>query len=69
MLKHKFLAPGFHHLCFKASSTKKVDSIYRLMKSRTYIFDKPQKYPEYTKKYYAVFFADPDGMKLEVAYY
>src|SRR3989338_7547828 len=40
-----------------------------------YKFDTPGfhhlclKYPEYTDKYYAVYFADPDGIKLEVAYY
>jgi len=39
------------------------------MKKGTFIFDTPQKYPNYTDKYYAVYFADPDGIKLEVAYY
>jgi len=67
--KHKFTAPGFHHLCLKARSTKVVDSVYKLIKAKTHAYDAPQKYPEYSKKYYAVFFADPDGMKLEVAYY
>jgi catechol 2,3-dioxygenase-like lactoylglutathione lyase family enzyme len=67
--KHVFGAPGFHHLCLKARSTEGVDAIYELVKEKTRVFDKPQKYPEYSPKYYAVFFADPDGMKIEVAYY
>ncbi len=67
--KHKFSAPGFHHLCVKARSEKEVDAIYEMIKNETHIFDPPQRYPKYTKKYYAVFFSDPDGMKLEVAYY
>ncbi len=29
----------------------------------------PQAYPQYTLDYYAVFFSDPDGIELEVAYY
>src|SRR3989338_2241614 len=64
-----FSAPGLHHLCFKASSCEEVDRVYELIKSKTKIFDAPQNYPEYSPYYYAVFFADPDGIKLEVAYY
>ncbi|MFA6533888.1 MAG: VOC family protein [Patescibacteria group bacterium] len=68
--KYKFDAPGLHHLCLKARSVKQVNQIYKLLlKQRVYIFDAPQKIPEYTDKYYAVYFADPDGIKLEVAYY
>ena len=67
--KHKFSAPGFHHLCIKAGSEREVDEVYELVKSDTRVFDLPQKYPKYTEKYYAVFFSDPDGMKLEVAFY
>jgi len=29
------------------------------------ILDAPAEYPEYAPGYYAVFFADPDGLKLE----
>lgn len=68
--KYKFDAPGLHHLCLKARSVKQVDRVYQfLRKQRVHIFDEPQKCPEYTDKYYAVYFADPDGIKLEVAYY
>lgn len=67
--RYKFSAPGFHHLCFKAISTKQVDKVYNSVKNKTKIFNNPKKYPQYNKRYYAVFFADPDGMKLEVAYY
>jgi len=67
--KHKFSAPGFHHLCVKARSPEEVDEVYEMIKNETHIFAVPKKYPEYTEKYYAVFFSDPDGMKLEVAYY
>ena len=36
---------------------------------KIFVFDEPKAYPEYTPKYYAVFFADPDGIKIEIAYY
>jgi len=68
-LRYKFSAPGLHHICFKACSKKQVDTIYTKIKNKTHVFDSPQKYPQYTKKYYAVFFSDPDKIKLEVAYY
>ena len=33
------------------------------------LIDPPKLYPQYAPDYYAVFFRDPDGIKLEVAYY
>lgn len=63
-------APGFHHLCMKAESPQQVDELHaELVEAGTSVFNPPKSYPQYTESYYAVFFADPDGMKLEVAYY
>ncbi len=33
------------------------------------VLDTPAEYPHYGESYYAVFFADPDGMKLELVHY
>lgn len=67
---YKFTAPGLHHLCLKAESPERVDEIHRgLLEKGVTVTDAPQKYPEYAEKYYAVFFTDPDGIRLEVAYY
>jgi catechol 2,3-dioxygenase-like lactoylglutathione lyase family enzyme len=33
------------------------------------ILDPPTEYPAYGAGYYAVFFADPDGLKLEFVHY
>ena len=68
--QYRFDAPGLHHLCLKANSPELVDQIYQsLVKKGVHIFDAPKKYPNYTDKYYAIYFADPDGIKLEIAYY
>lgn len=68
--QYQFDAAGLHHLCLKARSAELVNQIYQsLLKKDAYIFDAPQKYPNYTDRYYAVYFTDPDGIKLEVAYY
>ena len=32
------------------------------------LYDSPREYPEYRPGYYAVFFEDPDRLKLEVTY-
>ena len=32
------------------------------------ILDPPREYPHYSPGYYSVFFADPDGIKLELVY-
>ena len=61
---------GIHHICFKVSSAEAVDSLFAFLKKEgTHIFDEPKAYPQYTKNYYAIFFADPDGIKIEVARY
>jgi len=68
--EYKFGSPGIHHFCFKAKSKGKVDEFYELLlKEGVEICDAPAAYPEYTEDYYAVFFFDPDGIKLELAYY
>ena len=68
--KYVFLSPGLHHFCFKAASKEKVDEFHKLLVSEEVkICNPPKHYPQYTDKYYAVFFFDPDGIKLEVAFY
>lgn len=62
---HNRYAPGLHHLAFRAPSRTAVDELHeRLVALGVTILDPPAEYP-YTPGYYAVFFSDPDGMKLE----
>src|SRR3954471_11903433 len=56
---------GFHHYAFELSSRKDVDDLGAfLVKHGMRVLDPPGAYNG-DKNYYAVFFADPDGMKLE----
>ena len=58
---------GLHHLAFRARSRADVDAFHDfLVREKVEVLDPPAEYPQYGKDYYAVFFADPDGMKLEV---
>ena len=55
---------GFHHYAFELSSRKDVDELGAfLAKNKMTIVDPPGEY--YEPSYYAVYFTDPDGMKLE----
>jgi glyoxylase I family protein len=63
---HDRYAPGLHHLAWTASSRADVDALYALLQRiGATILDAPVEYPHYGAGYYAVFFADPDGLKLE----
>ena len=60
---------GLHHLAFKARRRQDVDEFHRfLVAERLTVLDAPAEYPQYGQNYYAVFFADPDGMKLELVH-
>jgi catechol 2,3-dioxygenase-like lactoylglutathione lyase family enzyme len=61
---------GLHHLAFRALSRADVDRFheYLVAQSPAVILDPPQEYPLYGAGYYAVFFSDPDGIKLELVH-
>jgi glyoxylase I family protein len=57
---------GLHHLAFEASSRAGVDERTAWLRNqRAEIESEPQEYG-YMPGYYAVFFYDPDGIKLEI---
>lgn len=63
-------APGLHHMAFHAESTQRVDAVHDAVAAAGgEVLDPPADYsghPAYGPGYYAAFFADPDGTKLEV---
>ena len=55
---------GFHHYAFELSRRKDVDELYEVLKKHEMkVVDPPDDY--YEGGYYAVYFLDPDGLKLE----
>ena len=65
---HDRNAPGINHLAFGAESRAEVDRMHELLKEiGAHILDAPAEYP-YFPGYYAVYFTDPDGLKLEFAF-
>jgi catechol 2,3-dioxygenase-like lactoylglutathione lyase family enzyme len=63
---HDRHSPGLHHLAWNAENRPDVDAMHALLQRiGATILDAPAEYPRYGRGYYAVFFADPDGLKLE----
>ncbi|WIJ26448.1 VOC family protein [Devosia sp. RR2S18] len=64
---HTLYQPGFHHLAFRVADRAIVDQIHTwLCDSGFAVLEAPRPYPDYPGNYYAVFFLDPDGLKLEI---
>lgn len=67
--QHDRYSVGLHHLAWFAESRADVDAMYALLQEiGATVLDAPADYPKYGDGYYAVFFADPDGMKLEYVF-
>ena len=65
---HDRNAPGFNHMAFSAEDRSDVEKLYELLKQMgATVLDAPAEYP-YSPGYFAVYFADPDGLKLEFAH-
>ena len=63
---HDRYAPGLHHVAWRANSRSDVDGLHGLLlEIGATVLDPPADYPSYEDGYYAVFFADPDGLKFE----
>ncbi len=59
------LAPGLHHLCFRARSNDDVDEIYRTALSLGANIIRAPETGEFAPGYYSVLFEDPDGIRIE----
>jgi catechol 2,3-dioxygenase-like lactoylglutathione lyase family enzyme len=60
---------GLHHLCLEvAESGQLEEAAARLRSLGARITDGPREFPEYRPGYHALFFEDPDGLKLELVW-
>ncbi|KAG0234417.1 hypothetical protein BGW42_006627 [Actinomortierella wolfii] len=76
---HNRFNPGYHHMAFNVDSRDLVDKVHQRVvklideelgkaKEHARILDPPMEYPHYGEGYYAFFFTDMDGLKLEIVY-
>ena len=64
-------AVGVNHVAFRVESRAAVDRFVREFldaRALSALYGGAREYPEYRRGYYAVFFEDPDRLKLELAY-
>jgi catechol 2,3-dioxygenase-like lactoylglutathione lyase family enzyme len=61
-------APGLHHLALAVASRADVDTAHAAaVEAGAQILHAPKLWPQYHPDFYATFFLDPDGFRLEVA--
>lgn len=66
---HDPYAAGLHHFCLRVDGPEDVDDVARALAEAGIEVSEPRLYPQYAPDYYAVFFDDPDGIRLEVTNY
>jgi catechol-2,3-dioxygenase len=65
-VRHDPYAAGLHHVSLRVHSREDVDTTARGLRDLGVSATEPKTYPEYAHDYYATFFEDPDGIRLEV---
>ena len=59
--------PGLQHIAFSVASRADVDAIHDWVRGRNdEVLHAPRVFPQFGEDYYAVYFLDPHGFKLEV---
>lgn len=66
---HDSYAPGLHHFCLRVDSIEDVLQTAEQLRAAGIAASEALNYPDYAPDYWATFFADPDGIRLEVTNY
>lgn len=66
---HNSYAPGLHHFCLRVNSVEDVVAISAQLRGAGIDATEAKNYPEYAPDYWATYFSDPDGIRLEVTNY
>lgn len=66
---HNPYAPGLHHFCLRVEDEKDVQEAASKLNEQGISVSEPKRYSEYAPDYFAVFFSDPDGIRLEITNY
>jgi catechol 2,3-dioxygenase-like lactoylglutathione lyase family enzyme len=66
---HRRRPGSLHHLAFRAESKAQVDELYpAILAAGADIVAPPKFWPQHGEAYYALFFKDPGGIKLELMF-
>jgi len=66
---HDPYAPGLHHLCLRVASIEELVEVVDRLRAAGVAASPARHCPEYAPDYWATFFDDPDGIRLEVTNY
>ena len=66
---HDPYAPGLHHFCLRVDSIEDVVAVSAQLRAVGIDASEAKNYPEYAPDYWATYFSDPDGIRLEVTNY
>ncbi len=66
---HDSYSPGLHHLCWRVDSIEDVVCAAKSLRAAGIEVSEARNYPEYAADYWATFFTDPDGIRLEITNY
>jgi len=66
---HDPYAPGLHHLCLRVDKVEDVAQVALSLRAAGLKATAPTLMPEYAPDYWAIYFEDPDGLRLEVTNY
>lgn len=66
---HEPYSPGLHHFCLRVDSIAEVGDVATALQANGIAASTARCYPEYAPDYWATFFTDPDGIRLEVTNY
>jgi catechol 2,3-dioxygenase-like lactoylglutathione lyase family enzyme len=66
---HDPYGPGLHHFCLRVDSAADVVAVADALRANGVAATEAAVYPDYAPDYWATFFSDPDGVRLEVTNY
>lgn len=66
---HNSYAPGLHHFCLRVDSIADVVAVATKLRGLGIEASEAKLYSQYAPDYWATFFTDPDGIRLEVTNY
>ena len=66
---HDPYAPGLHHFCFRVDTVDDVVAAANALRAAGIDASEAHLHPGYAPDYWATFFSDPDGVRLEITNY
>ena len=64
--EHDYYSPGLHHFCFRVDLVTDVVAVANQLRATGVEASEAKLYSEFAHDYWATFFNDPDGVRLEV---